>query len=133
VFSAAADVFEAVLRQGLESRRRVLRGRGALDPATSADELTAGLGAALVADARGRIGRASNRLDRVAWQRCPVDAGSPATLFPGECAAASDVLELAQCTDAAARCRGCRAVADMDGLELDCDGFDDGVPNVSCP
>jgi hypothetical protein len=133
VARGAADLFEAVARQALEARRRSLRGRGALDPAASAAALEAALAAALERDAGGRIRRAGARLERAAWGACPVAAGSPGSLFPGACAGADDAIELTACAGAAARCRACRAASDMDGLALDCDAFDDGVPDLSCP
>ena len=57
-----------------------------------------------------------------------MEAGPLGSLFPERAPTAADVVELASCADAAARCRACRAASDMDGLALDCDTFDDGVP-----
>jgi len=133
VADAAVELFEAVARQTLEARRRALRGRGSLDPATSAASLESALAGELARDAGGRIGRAEAQLERHAWRSCPADAGALGALFPGACATATDVLELAACAQATARCRACRAASDMDGLALDCDTFDDGVPDLSCP
>lgn len=133
VASGAADVFEAVARQALEERRAALRGRDGRDPARSAAELEAALAAGLARDAGRRIGRARSRLEQAGWDACPVEVGPLAALFPGDCAGAGDVVELTDCAFAAARCRACRALADMDGLDLDCDTFDDGAPDLSCP
>lgn len=133
VAAAAADLFQTVARQALEARRRALRGRGSLDPATSAAALEAALAAELARDAGGRIGRAEAALERRTWRSCPAEAGALGALFPGACGAATDVLELAACAQSAARCRACRAASDMEGLALDCDTFDDGVPDLSCP
>ena len=39
---------------------------------------------------------------------------------------------VAVCVDRAAECRVCIAVNQADDLSLDCDFFDDGLPNASC-
>jgi hypothetical protein len=52
------------------------------------------------------------------------------TAFPGACAARAD---FAACADERMECRICRMFNTMDGLTEDCDLFDDGVANASCP
>jgi hypothetical protein len=133
VARGAAGLFEAVAREAFEARRRALRGRGHLSPAPSADALEEALAGELARDPGGRIRRAGARLERAVWRACPTEVGPLGPLFPGACASADDVLELEACAEVAARCRACRTVSDMDGLALDCDGFDDGVPDLSCP
>ena len=51
--------------------------------------------------------------------------------FPG---CGTDVeLDLAQCLDRAVECRVCVALNAADSLFVDCDLFDDGASNASCP
>jgi len=58
---------------------------------------------------------------------------STTTLFPGSCSDAVEPDELASCALDAARCQFCSALDAMDGFLLDCDTFDDGAANQSCP
>ena len=56
--------------------------------------------------------------------------GTLASVFPGSCGASANFV---QCVEARADCRACRMFDAMDGLSEDCDAFDDGLPNSSCP
>jgi len=47
--------------------------------------------------------------------------------------AASDAEETHACLERNALCRACVAVNEADGLEVDCDLFDDGTANDTCP
>jgi uncharacterized repeat protein (TIGR03806 family) len=53
-------------------------------------------------------------------------------LFPGGCGAASGT-DFANCLHERARCQFCRQFEAADGLTADCDTFDDGTANGSCP
>ncbi len=82
----------------------------------------------ILSDPRGAVAKATTKLSDAVATRCSgVDL---ATAFPGTCAAAGD---FASCSEAAANCRGCRMINTMDGLSNDCDAFDDGLSNGSCP
>ena len=54
-----------------------------------------------------------------------------AAAFPG-CVPA-DAGALASCVDASVRCHVCTALVQGDGLGVNCDAFDDGQVNASCP
>jgi choice-of-anchor B domain-containing protein len=91
---------------------------------------TAGLAACMdnvTADDRGKIAKAASKISRIVAGIC---AGvDPDASVPGSCADAGDV---GACIDRRGACRMCLLVASMDGLVLDCDGFDDQVANGSC-
>ena len=55
-----------------------------------------------------------------------------ANVFPGECSGATTGT-LAGCLDERVECRVCLAINAIDGLSVDCDLFDDGAANSSCP
>jgi len=69
--------------------------------------------------------------------RCVVGARGVSPVgaqFPGVCTSATDVT-FADCVAARVACRFCRAanVADAIVPPLNCDVFDDGMNNSSCP
>lgn len=82
---------------------------------------------ALDGDARGKVARARAKLAATLTGRCATT--TLATAFPGECAAASDV---PGCVATRARCQVCNVFNDADGLDADCDVFDDGLADASC-
>jgi glucose/arabinose dehydrogenase len=97
-------------------------------PATLADCLDAdpkGKVAASCDDATGALAT------KVLPKACVAKAVNLATAFPG-CAAA-DAAGLAACAERAGRCRACAALSEADALGEDCDVFDDGAANASCP
>lgn len=53
--------------------------------------------------------------------------------FPATCAGETGALSLANCLTAAADCRVCRMLNAADGMIANCDLFDDGLKNSSCP
>ena len=85
-------------------------------------------------DPKGKI---SNRVSKLSdeIEKC-VDKGvSPVgPAFPGECTGAADGA-IATCISQLASCRFCTAVNVADDIDpaLDCDLFDDGAVNASCP
>jgi hypothetical protein len=82
----------------------------------------------LQADAKGTIAKAVAKIASTVDKQC---AGVNLTAaFPGQCSGAAD---LVTCVDEQAECRVCRLFNAMDGLSEDCDLFDDGVSNASCP
>ncbi len=52
--------------------------------------------------------------------------------FPGQCSDASDASNFAQCIGDLVDCRACQMLNAFDGLNENCDAFDDGVLNASC-
>jgi hypothetical protein len=133
VATASGALFEASARLAARSQRAALRGRGGADPVESQAELETALLAGFAADPHGSLGRARARLQREVTGACRAAEEPLAALFPGACNAAADEATLADCADRAALCRWCQAGNGMSGLALDCDLFDDGVPNLTCP
>jgi hypothetical protein len=130
---SSGEVLDAGARLAAQAKREALRGERGAAPVASADALELALLDAFARDPRGRLARARAHLQREVVDHC-VGAESPfAALFPGVCAGAMGTGELAACADRASLCRLCQALNAMDGLDLDCDGFDDAVPNLTCP
>lgn len=82
----------------------------------------------LKVDPRAKIHLARTRMQAQMSRYCPdVDL---AAAFPGDCAAAPD---LRTCLEERVACRVCRLFNAVDALARDCDEYDDGVRNASCP
>lgn len=94
-------------------------------------------------DSKGKIGKKGDKLAKDIFKKCydkpdvPVDI---ATAFPNLCSdkdpSGGETLganELAQCIDERVECRACLMINEMDNLNVDCDTFDDGNANGSCP
>ena len=56
-----------------------------------------------------------------------------AALFPGECSSEDTLADFATCLEQRVECRFCLAVDEADDLDRNCDEFDDGLFNASCP
>lgn len=97
---------------------------------TNDETLAQDLAAKLAADATGTLAKAGDKLDAGIRGRCGA-VSDLAAAFPG--CAPSDAGALAGCAETAARCRFCRMLNAFDALALDCDAFDDGLPDASCP
>jgi len=132
VIDTSGEVLDAGARLSVSAKRRALRGVKE-KPVQSAAELELALLDAFARDKGKRLQRARAALQRSLAQRCDGLESPLATLFPGVCSAAANAAELADCADRAALCRLCQAQNAMDGLALDCDLFDDGVPDQTCP
>ncbi|HVH04554.1 MAG TPA: PQQ-dependent sugar dehydrogenase [Myxococcota bacterium] len=94
------------------------------------------LAACLDADPQGKVHAACDAATgdlaaRVLPKSCVAKAVNLATAFPG-CAAA-DAVAVATCADRAGRCAACTALSAADALGADCDLYDDGVADASCP
>ncbi len=82
----------------------------------------------ILGDTSGKLNRVENRIAKALTGPCAgVDL---AAAFPGACAAAPDP---GACVIARAACRSCLTLNAIDALAADCDSFDDGVLNTSCP
>ena len=89
----------------------------------------AGTAESVAADAKQKVAKAIGKLKDDIAKRC-----SPLSqpLFPGACLGLDgDVL--GDCLDQRVECRVCRVINAVDGLAVDCDLFDDGASNGSCP
>jgi hypothetical protein len=90
-----------------------------------------GTGAAGIPDAGGKIVKAcETKILSTINKKCgtPVDTS---TAFSG--CPPGDAAALAACLDQKVECQVCRALNQADVLSRDCDEFDDGVVNTSCP
>ncbi|MFQ5514943.1 MAG: hypothetical protein ACE5FG_10940, partial [Myxococcota bacterium] len=90
-----------------------------------------GLGSAGIPDDGGKIAKAcSTKLLIAVTKKCggSIDLS---TAFPG--CPPGDAAALAACLDRKVECQVCRALNRVDRLVRDCDEFDDGVTNGSCP
>ena len=91
----------------------------------------ADLAACMGLDPKGKIDKACNtkllgKLDKAC-------TGLDLTaLFPGDCSGAADTTALKDCLDRLVECAVCTALNQADGLNRDCDLFDDGTANDSC-
>jgi hypothetical protein len=83
-------------------------------------------------DPKGKIIKAcETKLAQKLGQKC---AGVGfATALPGRCSTAADPSDLAVCVGERVDCSVCLALNAVDNLGRDCDEFDDGSPNASCP
>ena len=82
-------------------------------------------------DGKGKVLKARTRLGDAIGSACDasgVTAGAFAGLCSGDTGSA-----LRDCLAARVACRVCQGVNDMDGIAVDCDTFNDGVANLSCP
>lgn len=79
--------------------------------------------------ATGKVGKRVAKLGATIV-RCD-EAGATPGAFPGLCSALGGNA-LTNCLDARVGCRICRALGDIDNLDVDCDAFDDGLANSSC-
>jgi hypothetical protein len=81
-------------------------------------------------DLKGKILKAcvTKLAERIGGRCTGVDT---AAAFPG--CNTGDLGELGECLDRQIKCRVCLALNEADGLARDCDLFDDGTDNESCP
>jgi mono/diheme cytochrome c family protein len=95
----------------------------------------ADLEACMGVDPKGKITKAchpvTGRIAQDLANRCVEEGVDLLVAFP-PCADA-DPTDVASCIDRAVECRVCLALNAGDGLARDCDDFDDGVTNGSCP
>jgi cysteine-rich repeat protein len=83
----------------------------------------------VASDDRGSIAKAAASLASTVTSKCAGVTLSSA--FPGACAGAG--AGFAGCLDARAACRVCQLLDEVDRFGRDCDLFDDGADNDSCP
>ena len=93
------------------------------------------LDACVTGDEKGKIQKACGAVDgkvgKALDKRC-ADVDLPTTF--GSCPVVpATVADAAVCTETAARCHTCEARKSLVGLTVDCDAFDDGAVNASCP
>lgn len=91
----------------------------------------------ILADTKGKIGKAVGTVQKLLTNKCP--AGNLDTIFPGLTGICGTYLEgtdaagIAACERLRLKCRLCRIFNDAYGLDQECDVYDDGSANGSCP
>lgn len=128
VGAAVQRLYDGIWRRALDGKRRALRGR-ILSPARNATELGEKILGYVDGDTRS-IPRLVSSLGREIGRSC--DPSAIPALFPGACGP-SGAAGFAACMRERARCHFCRQLEASDGLRLDCDAWDDGDANGSCP
>jgi hypothetical protein len=127
---SAYRVFDIVTKEVQKSVDDSLKGK-TLPQADSAATLSSAARSTIDLDPKGRIARAEWKVTDKVERACPLGL---ANLFPGTCSGrAGTPSDLAQCANEAARCRGCKAAEGFGALMLDCEVFDNGVADSSCP
>ncbi len=124
VLKAASGAVGSQAKLFLRCKKEGLAGKGNL--MTSAAELEECFDALRI-DAKGTVAKGHVKLDATIRKAC--DAVDAAAAFPGSCAGSS----LTPCIDQRVACNVCRLFNGMDGLDEDCDVFDDATTNGSCP
>jgi hypothetical protein len=142
VLTRTRILLHTLWKQALKAKKNALLGRkdrltgvGPDAPVESAAQLQDEILAFLSADPQQRVSKAALKLGEKAALKCG-DAGvvTPlADMFGGECAGPANPTELATCAEERARCRFCKSLNAIDGLGMDCEDFDNGVADLSCP
>ena len=118
--SAKLKSFNACKKDGLKGKTTLIISAAQLESQCMDD-------AGMIPDAKGKIDKhCGTKLDSTISKKCP-----DTDIFPG--CGALDVAGLADCVDQIVECEVCRLLNAIDGLSRDCDEFDDGVVNASCP
>ena len=75
--------------------------------------------------------KAVQKLKRTVESRClGIDR---AAAFHGRCGTEPTVVGFVECANTLTDCGVCRMLAEMDDFEMDCDVFDNGTADLSCP
>jgi hypothetical protein len=121
-------------KQALKAKKNAFKGKKDTQ-VESAAQLQDDILAFLAADPQERVSKASLKLEEKSVLKCG-DSGvvTPlADMFLGQCGGSVDPSQLAACAIEQTRCRFCESLNAFDGLGIDCDDFDDGAANLSCP
>lgn len=122
-------LFNKCKKSGLKGKADPLK---VPDPNAVPFDEPADLAACMGFDPKGEIAKVcGTKLESKVSKAC--SGQDLATLFPGDCAASGTTSELAMCIDERVECQVCLALNVADGLNRDCDDFDDGMDNGSCP
>ncbi len=124
VIKAAGNCQDAKLSTYNSCKKDGMKG-GSITDATSLQDNCLGTGTGTQPDPKGKIQKKCGG-DFDLGKKCSL--GNVDALIPG-CAPGVS----AGCIDQKIECRVCRALNAIDGLNRNCDEFDDGVVNASCP
>lgn len=87
----------------------------------------------VAADTDGKLAKMRDKLFSAITRSCADSGAAFSAVFPGECGSSANSVDLSECIAAAANCRICLAFNVVDNLTVDCEVFDDGIDNASCP
>jgi len=130
VAKSTAKLAATKFKEFVKCKKAALKA-GALTAAAIEDCLAnAGTAGSVAADSKGKIAKAVGKLGDAIGKQC--GDVSTAHAFPGVCAGLTGTA-LSGCIDVRVSCRLCLTLNDIDNLVVDCDQFDDGQLNLSCP
>jgi cysteine-rich repeat protein len=130
VAGAGFALSDRLFKLSLKEKKALLKGKEDGSLAISDEALRAQLLDFLAGEAAAKVAKKEAAVHDAARKSCG-GVGLDAA-FPG-CAPLASVNALADCAVADARCRFCRGLDGFDGLGMDCDDFDDGALDASCP
>lgn len=135
VWKAVTKCEQAKIKEFGRCTRLGLRGAavpGLIDSGAELRDLCLGVGAASQPDPKGKVARACSNpqrgLQKALDKRCANQ--SLTALFP-TCGSATSA-GTAACLDRRISCRTCLALNAVNGIDRDCELFDDGLANGSC-
>jgi cysteine-rich repeat protein len=135
IWKAATKCEQAKIKEFGRCTRLGLRGSavpGLIDSAADMRDLCLGTGTASQPDPRGKVARSCSHptrgLKKALDKRCSNQ--NLTALFP-TCGSATSA-GTAACLDRMISCRTCMALNAVNGLDRDCELFDDGLANGSC-
>jgi pimeloyl-ACP methyl ester carboxylesterase len=85
----------------------------------------------IAADSKGKVAKKHTKLTDAVVKKCAAPVNT-ALAAPGACSGKTGAA-LGDCVADLVDCRVCLTLNLTDGLSVDCDGFDDGLQNLSCP
>jgi len=130
VAKGAKKCQDAKLKSFNKCKKDALKGKSVLvETAGELRDQCLGTGSNGIPDPKGKITKAceTKLLDTIG-KKCSADLGA----FPG-CGTPATAQELRECVDVLVECQVCLALNQADNLSRDCDEFDDGLDNGSCP
>ena len=132
VAKAYGKIQQAVFKEFARCKKAGLKA-GTVDSAAT----LAGCMNAVTNDVRQKAAKARGKLLKTVASRSCFAAGTAfdfAQMFAGNCSSETgNPGDLATCIAVQVDCRACRLIDLVDGIDHDCDEFDDGDTNASCP
>ena len=131
VLKTSEKVLQRQLKEFRFCKKAVLKDKE--DPAVSAEDLEEACFDAITTDAKDKIEKARLKLvDRIG-KKCTESGYEVSDVLDGACGQdAATPAEFSECVVESGLCSSCRIFNAADGLEEDCDLFDDGEANDSC-
>ncbi len=111
-------------------KKAALKGGANSSAALAACVNDGGTVGSIAADSKGKIGKVIAKLNADITKACDTP-GVTTGAFPGDCTGLTGAT-LGTCLDAQVECRVCQTINEMDGIFVNCDGFDNGILDASC-